>query len=78
MSPTLEQWCGFTSHKNQLSESAVRWGNHYFSDVITKAALSSQLFKDPECYQAAVFYVAIDILYYLADIKRTVIRGTKT
>ena len=50
----------FTSHKNQTSESAVRrdlrfffliWEDlevHPFADIITKKALSSQLFKGPE------------------------------
>ena len=66
-SPTLfEQWCGFfcvrPGHKNQISESAVRWylrlfvliredqNAKPFADVITKAALSSQLFKEPESW----------------------------
>ena len=54
----------FTSHKNQISVRAVRWNVRFFvlrsektrksnrleGDVITKVALSSQLFKDPECW----------------------------
>ena len=46
----------FTSHKNQISVSAVRRDLRFSvliqdadADVITKAALSPQLFKDPEC-----------------------------
>ena len=49
----------FTSHMNQISASAVRRDYGFsslsektrksFADVITKTALSSQLFKDPEC-----------------------------
>ena len=50
----------FTSHKNKSLK--VLWDGIYgfsflsektrksFADVITKAALSSQLFKDPECW----------------------------
>ena len=47
----------FTSHKNQISVSAVRRDLRFSvliqdadADVITKAALSPQLFKDPECW----------------------------
>ena len=53
----------FASHKNQISGSAVRRDQRFFrpyprrlesltalADVIRKAALSSQLFKDPECW----------------------------
>ena len=62
--PTLfEKWCGFFYvPQEQISESAVRrdlrcfvliredYKVKPFADVITKAALSSQLFKDPECW----------------------------
>ena len=52
----------FTSQKNQLKESAVKWDlwfsslpektrkSNYLQIVIAKAALSPQLFKDPECW----------------------------
>ena len=52
----------FTSHKNQIRESAVRrdrrffvlirkdWKVYPFADVTEKAALSPQLFKDPGCW----------------------------
>ena len=48
----------FTSHKNQITGSAVRRDPRFFvliqedlfADVITKSALSSQLFKDCECW----------------------------
>ena len=53
----------FTSHKNKLVKvlgdrtygfssllKKTRKSNHLQIDVITKAALSSQLFKDPECW----------------------------
>ena len=39
----------FTFHKNRIRKSAMR-RNLRFADVITKAALSSQLSKDPECW----------------------------
>ena len=56
--------CSFTSHKNQISESTVRCDPQFFSpylrrlEILTicrchhKAALSSQLFKDPECWSS--------------------------
>ena len=52
----------FTSHENQISESAVRRDLRFFvlirkeqkvypfADVTAKAALSPQLFKDPGCW----------------------------
>ena len=48
----------FTSHKNQITVSAVRRDLRFFvliredlfADAITKSVLSSQLFKDSECW----------------------------
>ena len=63
-SPTLfEQWCGFfyvpqEPDKWKCCETGPKVFRTYprsleripFADVITKAVLSSQLFKDPECW----------------------------
>ena len=55
-------WVLYVPHKNQITESAVRWDLRFlvliledqkvylFVDVILKADLSSQLFEDPECW----------------------------
>ena len=48
----------FTSHKNQITVSAVRRDLRFFvliredlfADAITKSVLSSRLFKDSECW----------------------------